>query len=273
METSLLGTVDHMTETSDADGGVGFTRRQVGILAALASLAAAIGEQAFAALPASAAGNYIDWPFPLQYVETEWMGYTNHQGMDFAHAVHVTGRPVRVCADGIVKTAGWTPDWGNYVRVQHNVNGTLVDTAYAHMSRIDVQGGWQVARGRQIGIVGSTGNSTGPHLHFETWIGQDRYNPRTLLAQYGTGVVVGDVDTMTPEQYNTIIAKQDEIIFWVKQLGEALLNGRPGKDYGDWSKRPVDLILDGVIETRTRVRGDVSKNYDILQDILSKVSN
>lgn len=272
METSLLASVDDMTETSDSMGGVGFTRRQLGVLAALASLAAAIGEQAFTALPASAAGNYIDWPFPLQYVETEWMGYPNHRGMDFSSASQITGKPARVCADGVVTFAGYSGDWGNYVRVRHNVNGTNVDTAYAHLSRIDVQNGWQVTRGRQIGVVGSTGASTGPHLHFETWLSGERQNPRTVLAQYGTGVVVGEVSTMTPEQYNSIIAKQDEIIFWVKQLGEALLNGRPGKDYGDWSKRPVDLILDGVIETRARVRGDVSKNYDILQDILSKVS-
>jgi murein DD-endopeptidase MepM/ murein hydrolase activator NlpD len=88
-------------------------------------------------------------------------GQRAHLGVDFAAP---TGTPVRTVGDGVVQFAGWQNGYGNFVIVQHSNNQT---TAYAHLSRIDVRKGEKIEQGEFIGAVGSTGASTGPHLHFE----------------------------------------------------------------------------------------------------------
>ncbi len=84
-----------------------------------------------------------------------------HLGVDFAAP---TGTPVRTVADGVVEFAGWQNGYGNVIRVKHQNNKS---TVYAHLSRIQVRKGQRVEQGNTIGLVGSTGASTGPHLHFE----------------------------------------------------------------------------------------------------------
>jgi murein DD-endopeptidase MepM/ murein hydrolase activator NlpD len=71
---------------------------------------------------------------------------------------------VRSVADGVVQFAGWQRGYGNFIVVQHRQDKS---TAYAHLSRINVRKGQRVDQGDVIGLVGSTGVSTGPHLHFE----------------------------------------------------------------------------------------------------------
>ena len=88
-------------------------------------------------------------------------GQRPHLGVDFAAP---TGTPVRTVGDGVVQFAGWQNGYGNIVVVQHANNQS---TAYAHLSRIDVRKGQKIEQGEFIGAVGSTGASTGPHLHFE----------------------------------------------------------------------------------------------------------
>lgn len=268
-----------MDQPESEHPAAGLSRRELGIAAAIAALGALLSENIFAPDQASAAGLYLEWPFSPStlgsrqsgalFGDRSWTAYPSpHNGIDFDIR---RGTPVYACGDGqitISQDMGREDGRGQYVQIVHAEG---IRTGYAHLDTLVYSGGgaW-VARGQKIGTVGGTWGWE-PHLHWELWNG-NRVDPVAFMNSRGFYNIVGEVDTMTPEQYNTIIAKQDEIIFWVKQLGEALLNGRPGKDYGDWSKRPVDLILDGVIETRARVRGDVSKNYDILQDILSKVS-
>ena len=84
-----------------------------------------------------------------------------HLGVDYAAP---TGTPVRTIADGVVTFAGWQRGYGNTIEVRHRDNQT---TLFGHLSRIDVRAGQKVAQGEFIGAVGSTGLSTGPHLHFE----------------------------------------------------------------------------------------------------------
>ncbi len=84
-----------------------------------------------------------------------------HLGIDYAAP---TGTPVRTIGEGMVTFAGWQRGYGNVIQIQHKDNQS---TLYAHLSRIDVARGQRVEQGMRIGAVGSTGASTGPHLHFE----------------------------------------------------------------------------------------------------------
>jgi len=95
--------------------------------------------------------------------------------MDIAAA---TGTPVSSAAGGIVSFAGTQGGYGLLVTVAHP--GGLT-THYAHLSRIDVVAGQTLARGQGLGVVGSTGHSSGPHLHFETRTGGLPRNPRLFM--------------------------------------------------------------------------------------------
>ncbi|GAA1570525.1 hypothetical protein GCM10009789_25060 [Kribbella sancticallisti] len=98
-----------------------------------------------------------------------------HTGQDFPASA---GTPVRAVTAGTVRVEH--PAWaGNLVRVDH---GNGLETLYAHLSSIDVPDGARVAAGQRIGTVGSEGNSTGPHLHFEVRLGGDAVNPMPFLA-------------------------------------------------------------------------------------------
>ncbi len=103
------------------------------------------------------------------------LGYRRmHSGLDF-RASH--GTPIYAATDGRVTMAGRNGSYGNYVRLNHA--GGL-GTGYAYMSRIAVQNGQQVRRGQVIGYVGSTGLSTGPHLHYEMYRGGQKIDPSSV---------------------------------------------------------------------------------------------
>lgn len=98
-----------------------------------------------------------------------------HAGIDFKGAV---GSPIFAAADGRVTFAGWKAGYGQAIEITHG-NGML--TRYAHLSRIGVTVGQPVEAGATIGGLGSTGRSTGPHLHFEVRINDRAVNPRPFL--------------------------------------------------------------------------------------------
>ena len=103
------------------------------------------------------------------------LGYSRmHRGIDF-RAAH--GTPILAAADGQVSRAGWAGGYGRQVRINHA--GGLA-TSYSHMSRIAVSPGARVRRGQVIGYVGSTGLSTGPHLHYEMYRNGATVNPRSV---------------------------------------------------------------------------------------------
>lgn len=88
-----------------------------------------------------------------------------HAGIDIAAAM---GTPITASAAGTVTYAGWNGGYGNYVCIEHGpFRNQVLSTCYGHMSQIQVKVGQKVAAGQVIGLVGSTGASTGPHLHFE----------------------------------------------------------------------------------------------------------
>ncbi len=103
-----------------------------------------------------------------------------HLGTDFAAA---TGTPARTVGDGVVEFAGVQNGYGNVVFVQHR-NGH--ETVYAHLSKINVKRGEKVSQGQTIGLVGSTGWATGPHLHFEFRVGGKQQDPMTIAKQSET---------------------------------------------------------------------------------------
>jgi murein DD-endopeptidase MepM/ murein hydrolase activator NlpD len=98
-----------------------------------------------------------------------------HRGVDLAGAV---GEPIRAAANGVIVKAGWVSGYGNYVEIDH---GSGISTRYGHMSRFAVRSGDRVGRGEQIGAMGSTGRSTGSHLHYEVHIDGEAVNPMPFL--------------------------------------------------------------------------------------------
>lgn len=110
------------------------------------------------------------------------LGYSRmHQGTDFAAP---TGTPILAAGDGTIVRAGPYGGYGNYVRIRH-ANG--YETAYAHMSRFarGMRAGARVRQGQVIGYVGTTGRSTGPHLHYEVLQRGRQMNPMTLRVANG----------------------------------------------------------------------------------------
>lgn len=98
-------------------------------------------------------------------------GRRGHKGIDLASP---TGTPIRATADGVVSRADWFSSYGLFVSLEH---GGQIETRYGHMSRLNVAPGQQVRKGDIIGYVGSTGRSTGPHLHYEVRIAGAAVNP------------------------------------------------------------------------------------------------
>ena len=96
---------------------------------------------------------------------------TFHKGMDFACD---TGTPVYATGNGVVTFASWQSGYGNMIVIDH---GYGYVTRYAHLSRMLVRKGQKVIRGEEIGAVGNTGKSTGPHLHYEVMVSGNNVNP------------------------------------------------------------------------------------------------
>jgi murein DD-endopeptidase MepM/ murein hydrolase activator NlpD len=98
-----------------------------------------------------------------------------HTGLDFRAA---TGDPVRATANGKVVSSGWTGGYGRMVEIDH---GNGLSTRYGHLSEINVKVGDLIRIGQVVGAVGSTGRSTGPHLHYETRIDGEAVDPQKFL--------------------------------------------------------------------------------------------
>ena len=104
-----------------------------------------------------------------------------HKGVDFAAP---RGTPIIAAGSGVVREAGWKGSYGHYIRIKHN---STFETAYAHMTRIasHISAGSRVKQGEVIGYVGSTGRSTGAHLHYEILVNNRQVNPMTVRLPTG----------------------------------------------------------------------------------------
>ena len=122
-------------------------------------------------------------PCPSAYISSEFggrtspggIGSTNHKGRDYAAG---TGSPIYASASGTVTTVSYNVARGNYVVINH---GNGLSTLYQHCSATYVSAGQSVSAGQNIAAVGTTGYSTGPHLHFEVWVNGTPVDPRLYL--------------------------------------------------------------------------------------------
>ena len=120
-----------------------------------------------------------------------------HKGTDFAAPM---GTPIMASGDGVIKKAGWCGGGGNCVVIKHN---STYQTVYAHMSKfaVGIKSGVRVKQGQTIGYVGSTGKSTGPHLHYEVIVNGKKINSQTLKLPSGK-----------------ILKNQERILFETKKI-------------------------------------------------------
>jgi len=126
--------------------------------------------------------------------------YKIHWGVDYAAP---KGTPIYAGGDGVVQVAKYNGSYGNYIKIRHN---SEFSTAYGHMSRFapGIRPGVRVTQGQVIAYVGSTGRSTGPHLHYEVIQNGRRVNPRTIKASTGENLGGNNL-----AQFKKVVAKID----------------------------------------------------------------
>lgn len=133
-------------------------------------------EQRFAATPTIMPVNgRISSPFAAERLDPILHIVRPHQGMDVAAPM---GSPILAPAAGVVTAVKWESGYGNYVMIDH---GYGVVTRFAHCSKIVVNRGQRVKRGDVIALVGSTGEATGPHVHYEVWLNGRAVDPKNFV--------------------------------------------------------------------------------------------
>jgi murein DD-endopeptidase MepM/ murein hydrolase activator NlpD len=156
------------------DPGLDFKAHVDALDASLKVLDSAQGALAKVPLGNPAPGSPLSSPFGVR--TDPFLGHqAMHTGLDFKAG---TGTDVRAAANGKVVDAGRNGGYGNMVEIDH---GNGITTRYAHLSRITVKDGDKIVRGAKLGEVGSTGRSTGPHLHYEVRRHGNAVDPRTFL--------------------------------------------------------------------------------------------
>ncbi len=150
-------------------------RQQEAKRKAAAAAAAAAGNSGSGGSTVNAPASDGTWIKPTNGRLTSPYGWRNlgagpefHYGVDLANK---TGTPIWAAADGVVSYAAPLSSYGNVVILTHSIDGKIYTTVYAHLSAFNVSVGDEVSQGQQIAAMGSTGRSTGPHLHFEVHIG------------------------------------------------------------------------------------------------------
>ena len=131
-----------------------------------------------------------------------------HKGTDFAAPM---GTPLRASGNGVIKRAGWCGGGGNCVVIKHN---STYQTVYAHMSKFakGIRKGTRVKQGQTIGFVGSTGKSTGPHLHYEVIVNGKRINSQTLKLPSGKILKGNERKVFETKRIKLDVLKSEKII-------------------------------------------------------------
>jgi murein DD-endopeptidase MepM/ murein hydrolase activator NlpD len=131
-----------------------------------------------------------------------------HRGTDFAAPM---GTPIMASGDGVVKKAGWCGGGGNCVVIRHN---STYQTVYAHMSKFakGIKSGIRVKQGQTIGYVGSTGKSTGPHLHYEVIVNGKKINSQTLKLPSGKSLKGNERELFETIKIKLDVLKSEKIL-------------------------------------------------------------
>ena len=131
-----------------------------------------------------------------------------HQGTDFAAPM---GTPIMASGNGVIKKAGWCGGGGNCVVIKHN---STYQTVYAHMSKFakGIRKGVRVKQGQIIGYVGSTGKSTGPHLHYEVIVNGKRINSQTLKLPSGKVLKGKERELFETKRIKLDVLKSEKIV-------------------------------------------------------------
>ena len=131
-----------------------------------------------------------------------------HKGTDFAAPM---GTPIMASGSGVIKKAGWCGGGGNCVIIKHN---SIYQTVYAHMSKFakGIRGGVRVKQSQIIGYVGSTGKSTGPHLHYEVIVNGKKINSQTLKLPSGKILKGNDRKLFETKKIRLDVLKSEKII-------------------------------------------------------------
>lgn len=159
------------------------------------------------------------------------LGYTKmHRGVDFGAP---TGTPIYAAGDGVIEKIGRNGGYGNYIRIRHN---SEYSTAYAHMTGFanGLGQGDRVRQGDVIGYVGSTGNSTGPHLHYEVLVAGEQVNPLDIKLPAGEKLAGADLEAYFAAR-DKLIALRDTL-----RRGEALLARSQGTCYSVAEERSCE---------------------------------
>jgi len=136
-------------------------------------------------------------------------GFTKmHKGTDFAAPL---GTPIMASGDGIIKKAGWCGGGGNCIVIRHN---SVYQTVYAHMSKFNrgIRAGVRVKQGQTIGFVGSTGKSTGPHLHYEVIVSGKKVNSQKLKLPSGKILKNKERELFETKKIKIDVLKSEKII-------------------------------------------------------------
>lgn len=180
--------------------------------------------------------------------DTGGIGSTNHGGIDIAAS---TGTPIAAAIGGTVTTASMSDGYGNLVVID---SGNGLETYYGHMSQIMAQAGQTVTKGQQIGLVGSTGNSTGPHLHFEMRQNDNKIDPYPYLQ----GAQVSAGNTLASVLQNAYNLKHG-IVTGMQSLGNVNYDISAGA--AQWT----DLVLQAL--------SMLGQPADLLQGVLYAIEN
>ena len=175
------------TVASSSSSQVGVQRESWSVTSFADVLKAQYGSRNFS-YSTSGVGS-VRWPFPTAVPISSGFGdrvapcrycSSNHRGLDF---IPGNGSPIFAIADGVVIASEYGGGYGQYVYIEHNLNGREVLSVYAHMQRgsSPVQAGQRIQAGEFLGLVGNTGTSTGPHLHFEIRVDGEYLDPFVWL--------------------------------------------------------------------------------------------
>lgn len=187
-----------------------------------------------------------------------------HQGIDLVSrdGAYV---PIFASADGVVIRCGPLSSYGNIVMIRHTVDGERMDTNYAHLHVVNVRVGQQVKQGQQIGVMGTTGRSTGVHLHFEIHNGPwapgqpNAVDPLKYISLESDG-------ELSMSQYKELLSKINEQDAKIKSL-EAQLKKKAdvssSASVADWAKGDWKWAVENGITDGTNPNGTTTRQQTV----------